>query len=173
MLAFLHKSAISFNILSLLQIFCRSKLYVLGIILACLHTKSAISFNILSVQMICLYGMALYINAIVYRQSTNIVKIYVYASERSERARKCWHFYILKVQFLSIFCRYKWYFVGTNDMLVGTNMYMLVDKFPDVPTKLRKSIIGGGGAVAPPPPPLATLVVYIWKLIDLLYERNL
>ena len=37
------------------------------------------------------------------------------------------------------------------------------DKFPDVPTKLRKSIIGGGGgscppAPPPPPPPLATLV---------------
>ena len=52
-------------------------------------------------------------------KSTNIaciVKIYVYASEQSERARKFWHFYILKVLFLSIFCRYFRYFVGTNDM---------------------------------------------------------
>ena len=33
------------------------------------------------------YGMALYINDnYVYRQNTNIEKIYVYASERSERA---------------------------------------------------------------------------------------
>ena len=33
------------------------------------------------------YGMALYINdSYVYRQNTNIEKIYVYASERSERA---------------------------------------------------------------------------------------
>ena len=33
------------------------------------------------------YGMALYINdSYVYRQNTNIEKIYVYASKRSERA---------------------------------------------------------------------------------------
>ena len=33
------------------------------------------------------YGMALYINDIyVYRQNNNIEKIYVYASERNERA---------------------------------------------------------------------------------------
>ena len=32
------------------------------------------------------YGMALYINDSLYRQNTNIEKIYVYASERSERA---------------------------------------------------------------------------------------
>ena len=54
-----------------------------------------------------------------YRKSTNIaciVKIYVYASEQSERARQFWHFYILEVLFLSIFCRYFRYFVGTNDM---------------------------------------------------------
>ena len=47
------------------------------------------------------------------------MKIYVYASERSERGRKFWHFYILKVLFLSIFCRYFRYFVGTNDMLLA------------------------------------------------------
>ena len=54
------------------------------------------------------------INASIYRQITNIVKIYV-ASEWSERGRKFWHFYILKVLFLSTFCRYFKYFVGTND----------------------------------------------------------
>ena len=48
-----------------------------------------------------------YIKTLVYRQSTNIVKIYVYASER---ARKFWHIYILKVLFLSIV-------VGTSDIL--------------------------------------------------------
>ena len=33
------------------------------------------------------YGMALYINfSYVYQQNTNIEKIYVYASERSDRA---------------------------------------------------------------------------------------
>ena len=43
--------------------------------------------------------------------------------------------------FLSIFCRYKWYACRLT----------CTDKFPNVPTKLRKSIIGGG-AVPPPPP---------------------
>ena len=65
--------------------------------------------------------------------------MYVYASE----LRKFRYFYILKLLFLSIFCRYIRYFVGTNDMLVGLH----------VPTKVRKGIIGGGGAIAPLPPP--------------------
>ena len=50
--------------------------------------------------------------------NTNIEQMYVYASE----LRKCWHFYILKLLFLSIFCRYSRYFVGTNDMLVGLHV---------------------------------------------------
>ena len=50
--------------------------------------------------------------------NTNIEQMYVYASE----LRKCWHFYILKLLFLSIFCRYIRYFVGTNDMLVGLHV---------------------------------------------------
>ena len=32
------------------------------------------------------HGMVLYINDSVYRQNTNIEKMYVYANERSERA---------------------------------------------------------------------------------------
>ena len=62
------------------------------------------------------------------------------ASGASE-LRKFWHFYILKLLFLLIFCRYIRYFVGTNDMFVGLH----------VPTNL-----GGGGF---PPPPLATLMI--------------
>ena len=95
----------------------------------------------------------------VYRQNTNIVKNYVHASE----LRKCWHFYILKVWFLSwIFCRYFRYLVGTNDTRVGLQC---TDKFPNVPTKLRKGIIGRGQLLPPPLPPLATLV----SLIVLIY----
>ena len=70
-----------------------------------------------------------------------------------------WLFYILKLLFLSIFCRYIRYFVGTNDMLVGlhvpTNfqMYRQIFKCTD---KTPKKHYGGGGAVglppAPPPP---------------------
>ena len=51
--------------------------------------------------------------------------------------RKFARFYILKTAILSIFCRYFRYFVGTNDMLVG---FLCTEKFPNVPTKLRKSI---------------------------------
>ena len=55
----------------------------------------------LSVQMTCL-------SAYMYRQisyiptNSNIEQMYVYASE----LRKFWHFYILNLLFLSIFCRY-------------------------------------------------------------------
>ena len=47
------------------------------------------------------YGMELYINDSI-PTNTNIEQMYVYASE----LRKCWNFYILKLLFLSIFCRY-------------------------------------------------------------------
>ena len=70
--------------------------------------------------------------------------MYMWASGASE-LRNFFHFHILKLLFLSIFCWYFRYSVGTNDMLVGLN----------VPTKLRKSIIGGGGALlhyCPPAP---------------------
>ena len=51
------------------------------------------------------------------------------ASGASE-LRKFWYFYILKLLFLSLFCWYIRYFVGTNDMLVGLH----------VPTKCIYSI---------------------------------
>ena len=81
------------------------------------------------------------------------------ASEASE-LRKFRYFYILKLLFLSIFCRYIRCFVGTNDMLVGlhvpTNlsMYRQISKCTD---KSPKRHYWGGGAL-PPPPPLATLM---------------
>ena len=53
---------------------------------------------------------------------------------------------------------FQYHFVGTSDILSVQNndtacRLTCTDKFPNVPTKLRKSIIGGGGAGAPPPPP--------------------
>ena len=56
----------------------------------------------------------------VYRQNTNIEKMYVYASE----LRHFWHFHILKLLFLSIFCRYNRYFVGTNGEMACLSAYM-------------------------------------------------
>ena len=60
------------------------------------------------------YGMALYINdSYVYRQNTNIEEIYVCMRASLENFLA---FYIIKLLFLSIFCWYFRYFVGTNDM---------------------------------------------------------
>ena len=77
--------------------------------------------------------------------------MYMRASGASER--KILHFHILKLLFLSKFCWYFRYFVGTNGMLVGLH----------VPTNFQmyrqnsdKALLGGGGSC--PPPPLATLV---------------
>ena len=83
------------------------------------------------------------------------------ASEASE-LRNFRYFYILKLLFLSIFCRYIRCFVGTNDMLVGlhvpTNfsMYRQISKCTD---KSPKTHYWGGGIAPPAPPPLATLMV--------------
>ena len=71
------------------------------------------------------------------------------ASGTSE-LRKIWHFYILKRLFLSIFCRYIRYFVGTNDMLVGLHV---PTNFQMYRQKSEKALLGGGGQLPPPPPP--------------------
>ena len=91
------------------------------------------------------YGMVLYINDSI-PTNTNIEKMYVYASE----LRKCWHFYILKLLFLSIFCRYIRYFVGTNDMLVGIHV---PTNFQMYRQNSEKALWGGGGQLPPSPPP--------------------
>ena len=87
------------------------------------------------------YGMALYINL------------------RHGIPTKHWHWdnlYASELRklllFLSIFCWYFRYFVGTQ-MTRACRLNTCTDKFPNVPTKPRKSIIGGGGgAIAPLPP---------------------
>ena len=99
--------------------------------------------------LLLLYGMAL--KTTVCRQNTNIDKIYIYASERSERAQTIFAFSHSKTAIssnillvLQILCRYK----------LHACRLTCTDKFPNVPTKLRKSIIG---AIAP----IATLVPVI------------
>ena len=72
------------------------------------------------------------------------------ASGASE-LRKFWYFYILKLPFLSIFCRYITYFVGTNNMLVRLHV---PTNFQMYRQKSEKALLGGGGgAIAPPPLP--------------------
>ena len=75
------------------------------------------------------------------------------ASEASE-LRKFRYFYILKLLFLSIFCRYISDALSVQMTCLSAYMYRQIsqctDKFPNVPTKVRKDIIG---APCPPPPP--------------------
>ena len=102
----------------------------------CIHTINAVSF--------LWYGA---IKTTVYRQNTNIEKMNVWGSE----LRKFWHFYILKLRFLSIFCRYMRYFVGTNDMLVGLHV---PTNFQMYRQKSEKALLAKGNCPpAPPPPP--------------------
>ena len=98
-----------------------------------------------------LYGMTLYIHTTVYRQNTTLREsMYMRASGASE-LRKVSHFHILKLQFLSVFCWYFRYFVGTNDMLVGLNV---PTNFQMYRQNSEKALLrGGGGAIAPLPPP--------------------
>ena len=98
------------------------------------------------------------INDSIYRQNTNIYTN-VCVCERAERA---------SLEYFGIFtflnCYFFQYFVGTSDTLsvqmtcLSAYMYRQISqctvKCPNVPTKVRKGIIGGGGAIAPLPPPL-------------------
>ena len=73
-------------------------------------------------------------------------------------------FTFLKLLFLSIFCRYIRYFVGTNDMLVGSHV---PTNFQMYRQNSEKALLGG--SCPPPPPPLATLMtLYILCMHDLL-----
>ena len=103
-----------------------------------------------------LVGLHVPTNFQVYRQTLLTLSkcMYMRASGASE-LRQFWHFHILKLLFVSIFCRYIRYFVGTNDMLVGLHVAI---NFQMYRQNSEKALLGGkggwgGGAVAPPPPP--------------------
>ena len=100
------------------------------------------------------YGMVLYIKDSI-PTNTNIEQMYVYASERSERAKKTLAFFT----FLN--CYFFQYFVGTSDTLsvqmtcLSVYMYRQISKCTD---NSEKALLGGGGGAvapspAPPPPP--------------------
>ena len=114
-----------------------SKTYIYDIQVSkymCVHIYNQCSSIVLLV--VCRYKWQYTDNTLTLR------KIYEHASE----LRKFSHFHILKLLFLSIFCWYFRYVVGTNDLRLTCT-----DKFPNVPTKLRKSIREGDNF--PPAPP--------------------
>ena len=135
------------------------------------HSKTAISFNILLVLLI-LYlrntfsGLKVHlhihkINAVGYylwygvvykRQYTDktltLRKSMYMRSNGASELRKCSHIYILKLLFLSIFCWYFRYFVGTNDMLVGLHV---ATNFQMYRQNSEKALWGGGGDCPPAP----------------------
>ena len=115
------KTAISFNILLVLLILHLSNTYIFRS-----QITSSYTYNQCSSLLLYLWYGVVYINdSYVYRQNTNIEKIYVYASERSERALKNFsHFYILRLLFLSIFCWYFRYFVRLSIQMTCLSAYM-------------------------------------------------
>ena len=84
-----------------------------------------------------LVGLHVPTNFLIYRQTLTLSKCMCMRLSGAGELRKFWHFYILNLLFLSIFCRYIRYFVGTNDMLVGSHvpttfqMYRQISKCTD------------------------------------------
>ena len=101
-----------------------------------------------------LVGLHVPTNFQIYRQSLTLSKCMFMRASGASELRKFWHFYILKLLFLSIFCRYIRYFVGTNDMLVGLHV---PTNFQMYRQNSEKALLGGGGGGGscplPPPPP--------------------
>ena len=104
-----------------------------------------------------LVGLHVPTNFLIYRQTVTLSKCMCMRASGASELRKFWHFYILNLLFLSIFCRYIFrYFVGTNDMLVGSHV---PTNFQMYRQKSEKALLGGGQLPPPPSPPLATLMV--------------
>ena len=101
-----------------------------------------------------LVGLHVPTNFLIYRQTLTLSKCMCMRLSGASELRKFWHFYILNLLFLLIFCRYIRYFVGTNDMLVGSHvptnfqMYRQISKCTDKNPK--KHYWGGSCPPAPP-----------------------
>ena len=91
--------------------------------------------------------------------------MYMRANGESE-LRKLSQFYILKLLFLSIFCLYVRFFVGTNDMLVGLHVPRIFQMYRQ---NCEKALWGGGGL---PPCPPATLMAGNAKGADIWFGRE-
>ena len=157
------KTAISFSILLVYFWYFISETHIFS------GLKSHLHMYIQSMQFpVITYCMALYVNdSYVYRQNTNIEKIYV------SRLENFSHTYILKLLFLSIFCWYFRYFVGTNEMLVTVGLHVATN-FEMYRQNSEKALLGGGGELPPavPPPPPATLMAGNAKEADIWFGRE-
>ena len=89
----------------------------------------------------CLWYGAVYKRQYTDKTLTLRKSMYMQASGASE-LRVFWHFHILKLLFLSIFCWHFRYFVGTNGMLIGLH---IPTHFQMYRQNSEKSIMGGGG----------------------------
>ena len=98
-----------------------------------------------------LVGLHVPTNFLIYRQTVTLSKCMCMRASGASELRKFWHFYILNLLFLSIFCRYIRYFVGTNDMLVGSHV---PTNFQMYRQKSEKALLGGSCPPPPLPPPL-------------------
>ena len=156
--AFLHsKTAISFNILLVLQILCLINIFIFRCQMTSAYIIHSMQFPF------SIYGMVLYIQTTVYRQNPIPLRKFtrVYANERSERA-SLENFGI--ITFLN--CHFFQFFVGTSHTLsvqmtcLSAHMYRQISKCTDKSPK-RRYWGGGGGQLppCPPPPPLAMLVI--------------
>ena len=110
--AFSHsKTAISFNILLVLQILCLRNIYCQVSYNICIHTQS-MQFPFIT------YGMMLYKRQYTDKALTLRKCMYVRASRASD-LRTFSNFHILKLLFPSIFCWYLRYFVSDTYLFSG------------------------------------------------------
>ena len=170
-LAFSHSNtAISLNNLLVLQILCFRNIFNFR----CQHSPYIYNHQINAVSFYYSWYGAIYKRQYTDKTLTLRKCMCMRASEASE-LRKFRYFTFLNCYFFR-------YFVGTSDALsvqmtclsayMYRQIYQCTDKFPNVPTKVRKDIIGGGGgAIAPPPaPPLATLMLKVPYLLLLKFH---
>ena len=149
--AFSHSNtAISLNILLVLQILCFRNIFNFR----CQHSPYIIYYTINAVFFYYSWYGAIYKRQYTSKTLTLRKCMCMRASEASE-LRNFWYFYILKLLFLSIICRYIRCFVGTNDMLVGLHVPTNFSMYPQISKCTDKSpkrhYWGGGGGIAPPP----------------------
>ena len=150
MFAFIYsKTAISFNILLVLQILCLRNIFRSTITSAYIYSQC----NYLLLLMVWHYKRQ-------YAEKRLTLRKSMYICERAERA-SLGNFCIFTFKN----CYFVQYFVGTSETLsvqltyLSAYMYRQISKCTDKTPKKHYWGVGGGGAIAPPP--LATLVLTI------------